>query len=512
MANRRFEMYEYRQVLVRMRQGQSDRAISRARLMGRDKAQQVRARAAARGWLDSQQPLPDDGVLAEVFGRAQLPSTPSSLEPYRGRVEAWYEQGFQGTTIHRLLCRCHGYDGSYSAVRRFLSQLEAGSARRTIRLHFEPGEAAQVDFGTGPKLPDPVTGELVSTWVFVMTLCFSRHQYAEIVWDQRVPTWLACHQRAFRFFGGVVGQVILDNPKCAITRACTKDPEVQRAYAELAEAYDFQLSPCPPRDPKKKGRVEAGVKYVKRAFLPGREFRDLADANRQLEAWVLGEAGQRIHGTTRQKPLAHFAEAETKLLKPLPERPVEPAEWKRLKVHRDGHLRFEKCFYSVPFVWIGAELWLKATATKVQVFRDHELVASHVRCQRPGQASTVQDHLPPEALAFLRQTPDWCREQAKKVGPACQAVVERLFADKILDRLKSVQGLLRLRKGYGDARLESACRRALAFDHIEYRTLKTILANGLDQLALQEEAFDRLADVYTGSGRFHRDIRTLLVH
>ena len=131
----------------------------------------------------------------------------------------------------------------------------------------------------------------------------------------------------------------IDNPKCAITKACTRDPEVQRAYAELAEAYDFQLAPCPPGDPKKKGRVESGVKYIKRAFVPGREFRDLADANRQLEAWVLEEAGQRIHGTTRERPLTRFAETERHQLQPLPERAFEPVEWKRLQVHRDCHVR-----------------------------------------------------------------------------------------------------------------------------------------------------------------------------
>ena len=202
MANRRFEMYEYRQVLVRMRQGDSDRGIRRAGLMGRDKAKEVRAIALEQGWLNRSLPLPEDAQLAEVFGSAQRPSTPSTVEPYREQVVSWHRQGLQATTIHRLLKRTHHFEGSYSAVRRFVNKLEPGPSQRTMRLEFVPGEAAQVDFGSGPKLPDPVTGEETSTWVFIMTLCWSRHQYAEIVWDQKVPTWLGCHQRAFRFFGG----------------------------------------------------------------------------------------------------------------------------------------------------------------------------------------------------------------------------------------------------------------------------------------------------------------------
>ena len=71
-----------------------------------------------------------------------------------------------------------------------------------------------------------------------MVLAWSRHQYAEIVPDQKVETWLSCHRSAFEFFGGVPARVVIDNPKNAITRASYHDPEVQRAYGECAEGYD----------------------------------------------------------------------------------------------------------------------------------------------------------------------------------------------------------------------------------------------------------------------------------
>ena len=66
-----------------------------------------------------------------------------------------------------------------------------------MRLDFAPGDAAQVDFGAGPIVPHPLTGEALRPWIFVMTLCYSRHQYAEVVLDQTVATWLGCHRRAF---------------------------------------------------------------------------------------------------------------------------------------------------------------------------------------------------------------------------------------------------------------------------------------------------------------------------
>lgn len=125
MANRRFELFEYRQVLVRMRQGDSDRDIARGGLMGRKKLTAVRRVADELGWLDPIQPLPEDTVIAGRFGRTpHLPSTcVSTLEPFREQITRWFEAEVQGTTIHSALKRNHGYTGSYSAVRRFLTHL-----------------------------------------------------------------------------------------------------------------------------------------------------------------------------------------------------------------------------------------------------------------------------------------------------------------------------------------------------------------------------------------------------
>ncbi len=84
------------------------------------------------------------------------------------------------------------------------------------------------------------------------------------------------------------------------------------------------------------------MKYVKRAFLPLRQFRDLTDANAQLRDWVLGEAGNRIHGTTREQPLAQFEAVEKALMRPLPDVPPELAVWAKVKVHRDAHVQFRR--------------------------------------------------------------------------------------------------------------------------------------------------------------------------
>lgn len=511
MTNRRFEMFQFRNVLVRMRLGDSNREIAKAGLMGRRTAEALRRLAEARGWLDKTYPLPDDAVLAEALrNRHPQAAHPSSVEPFREVVTAWHDAGIQGTTIHQALMRNHGFAGSYSAVRRFLQGLAAQSPQATVILDFAPGEAAQMDFGAGPLLADARTGELRKTWVFVMTLCYSRHQYAELVWHQDVETWLAAHSRAFLWFGGVPARIIIDNAKCAITRACTRDPEVQRAYAECAEGYGFKIDPCPPRDPQKKGRVEAGVKYIKRAFFPLREFRNFDEANEELRRWVLESAGNRIHGSTRKRPLTLFHDNERAFLKPLPDVAPVLAAWARVTVHRDAHVQYNRCLYSVPFRLVGERLWLKAAATTVQIYRDHELVAVHARLCHPGHRATVDDHMPPEALAYKLRDPQWCLKVAAGVGPHCRALIERLFADRVLEKLRAAQGVLALAKTYGAQRLEAACGRALAYDNPRYRTVKTILEKGLDQHPDLQAAAKTPSAAYTGRGRFGRDTRTLL--
>jgi transposase len=506
-------MYLYRQILVRIRQGDSDREIARAGIMGRKKVAQVREVAAARGWLAPDLPLPDDAVLSAQFARHEaLPaSCISTLEPWREQISQWHGQGIQGTTIHSALVRNHGYTGSYSSVYRFLHQLADESVPDVpLRLEFKPGEAAQIDFGAGPLITHALSGETCKTWFFVMTLCWSRHQYAELVRDQSSATWLACHRHAFAWFNGVPGRLIIDNPKCAITRACFHDPAVQRAYADYAEGYGFRIDPCPPRDPQKKGIVESGVKYVKRSFLPLREFRSLADANRQLAEWVMGEAGNRCHGTTREKPLTRFGEVEKPLLQTLPDVLPELAVWAKVKVHRDAHVQYAKCLYSVPFRLMGQSLWLKATDPLITLYQDHVLVATHPRQTRPGARSTVEDHLPPEALAWNLQDTHWCLREAQRIGPNCQELIQTLFADQVLVNLRAAQGVLRLEKTYGSQRLEAACTRAIRFGCVRYRTVKSILAKGLDQAPPQLPSDTTLADTYTQGGRFCRDIQTWL--
>ena len=511
MAKRRIEMYEYRQIIVRLRMGASVRAIAKAGLASRFKVKQISLIASEQGWLDVQKDIPSDEILASFFRSAfPSPMPQSSVLPYQKQIEDWRQQGVQGSVIHAVLRRQYGFQGSYDAVQRFIKKLNDKSPTVTMILDFKPGECAQVDFGAGPPLIDELTGEVTKTWIFVMVLAWSRHQYAEIVLNQNVETWLGCHRRAFEWFNGVPKKITIDNPKCAITKACYYEPVVQRSYAECAEGYGFIISACPPRDPKKKGRVEAGVKYVKKNFVPLREFCHLVNGNQQLKSWILETAGNRIHGTTREKPLTLF-ETERLFLKPLPDHPPECAVWEKVTLHGDCHVMFLKCRYSAPYKLVGQLLWLRATETTVRIFKDHILVGVHPRLFKPGTKHTLDEHLPPNAIAYCMKDSQWCLENAKKIGTHCEQVIQKLLNDSVVDYLRAVQGIIGLQKSYGNARLEAACQRALVFQSAHYQTIKSILKQGLEYAPLPEqEAFDALTETYTGGGRFCRNTSTLL--
>ena len=508
MGRRRIEMFQYRQVLARLRQGDSERDVARSRLMGRHKVAALRALAAGRGWLDPATALPSDAEIATALGSVRRArSTISSAEPYRAIIERWDAEGVSGVAIHAALCREHGYTGSYSAVHRLLASIHASlPPEATVPLTFAPAEAAQVDFGAGPHLRDEA-GVRRRAWCFVMTLCFSRHQYVEFVFDQTVATWLGCHRRAFEWFAAVPQRVIIDNPKCAITHACARDPVVQRAYAECAVGYGFKIDPCPPADPQKKGIVEAGVKYVKGNFLPTRTFRDLADLNAQARRWVLEVAGLRIHGTTREAPLVRF-ERERPLMQPLPPIPPDLGVWAQATVHRDCHLQHERSLYSVPFTLIGRRLWLRATDTSVSVFEDYRLVAQHLRAREAGTRRTVREHLPPEAQSFFLRDRHWCVDQAARIGPACAELIDALLADRIVERLRAAQGVIRLAETFPPAKVELACRRALDHASPYYRTVKTLL-HARPELLDTVSAAPGTSAVYLDAARFARTARSL---
>jgi transposase len=147
-------------------------------------------------------------------------------------------------------------------------------------MHTLPWEEAQVDFGyAGYTL---YQGKKRKTWVFNMRLSYSRLDYYEVVYDQRVETFIQCHINAFNYFGGVPQYIKIDNLKAAILKTNFYEPIYQELYKNFAYYYGFHPLPCRIRRPNDKGKVESGINYVKNNFFSGRNFTDEQDLREKL--------------------------------------------------------------------------------------------------------------------------------------------------------------------------------------------------------------------------------------
>ncbi len=512
MSKRKIEMYEYKAIIYRLRQGMTARQITKEGLAGRHKVNAIRVLALQHGWLDESNVLPDEATLAGMIEIKSHTLTQSQAEPYQDFIRKCVKDNICASVIHQRLIEQFDFKASYNCIQRFVKGIkESDLSNMTVPMVFDIAEAAQVDFGKGPRLYDDRVNKEVDTWFFVMTLCWSRHQYAELITHQDVETWLRCHQTAFVWFGGVVKKVIVDNAKCAITKACYYDPKVQRSYEAFAQEYGFIVSACPPYDPQKKGRVESGVKYVKGSFLPLRQFKSLQQANDELKKWVITTAGIRKHGSTFKKPLEEFNMVEKSLLTPLPTVLSEIAVWECVTLSRDCHVRYRYCSYSAPFDLYKQELWLKATPTMITIYHNHIGVAHHARLFEKGSRSTKEEHLPPKARFYLSRNADWCLKQSEIIGEHCALIIDDIIHHRSQDLLRQAQGILSLAEIYGNLSLENACRRAFAFNIYDYKTVKFILEKGLDEIAVEVTIPDELTrKIYQGGARFQRHIQELL--
>lgn len=422
--------------------------------------------------------------------RRRPPQQLSSLEPYRERILSLRQDGLGPRACYdrlRLEDASFAEGATYSSVKRLYRALRREEGVRpedvAIPVVTRAGEVAQVDFGYIGRLYDPRAGLLRKAWVFVMVLGHSRHQFARVVFDQTVETWLALHCEAFDFFGGVVRTIVPDNLKAAVIRAAflpSEPTSLNRSYRELARHYGFKVDPAPPYAPKKKGKAESDVKYAKGSVLKGRDGDDVDLVNADLDRWVVEIAGTRMHGTTGKKPLEVFEQEEKAALLPLPQKRFEQVVWKEATVHQDSHVLFERRMYSVPWRLIGKKVWLRATPSTVGIYWDDARVATHER-RGSEQRSTVEAHLPEHRADLRHRSRSFWEERAGRIGPETAAYVKALFdADDVLSMLRPVQAVVTHLEKFPKERAEAACRRASFFGTFGYGPLKNILARALD--------------------------------
>ena len=491
MPRKRLSMRQVHEVLhLKWAVGLSDRQIARSLGLSRPTvaAYVQRAQGAGLSW-----PLPD-GLDAATLEQRLFPSSPAP-GPFTPQAPDWatvhHELKRKGVTLFLLwqeykATTPEGFQYSWfcQAYRTWTSKLNL-----VMRQSHRAGEKLFVDYaGQGIPVVNGQTGEVHEAMLFIAVLGASNYTYVEATWTQSLPDWIGSHVRTFAALGGVPDIVVPDNLKAAVTRAHRYEPELNRTYADLAHHYGVAVIPARAAKPRDKAKVEVGVQVVERwivARLRHHTFFALAEVNAAIGT-LLPTLNARPFKKLPGSRQSLFATLDRPALKPLPAQPYEYAEWKRARVNIDYHVEVDGHYYSVPYALVKQQLEVRVSAQVVELFHKGTRVASHLRSRLKGRHSTGATHMPTAHRHYAEWTPQRLVRWAASSGAATAQVVETILASRPHPQqgFRSCLGIMRLGKSYGPERLDAACRRALTIGACSYKSIESILKNGLDRTPL----------------------------
>jgi transposase len=365
-----------------------------------------------------------------------------------------------------------GFAASYQSVRRFVRQLHPRlSPEACAIIQTAPGEEAQVDYGSGPMVRDPLSGKYRRTRLFVMTLGYSRKSVRLLVFRSSSQIWAELHERAFRRLTGVTRVVVLDNLREGVLAPDIYDPTLNPLYCDVLQHYGAVPLPCRVADPDRKGKVEAGVGHAQKTPLKGLRFESLAEAQIYLDHWEERWADTRIHGTTKRQVGVMFAEERPALL-PLPVEPFRYYQYGDRTVHLDGCVEVEAAYYGAPPGWIGRRVQVQWDTRHVRLLNPQtgELLREHLRQARGGHRIKEEDRPKKTPLGTLYLL---CR--ADKAGTQIGALCRGMHRERGETAVRRIQGVLSLAKKYGAASVDDACAAALEMGICDYRFVRRYL-------------------------------------
>jgi len=490
MANRRLPVRKIREILrLKHACGLSKREIARSCNVARSTVADylMRARAAGLSWPEAAG-LTEAELEARLFPTEHLPSSvhrppPDSeyiykqLRRYRNvnltLTQLWLEYKEKHPDGYQYTQFCEHY-------RRWRGKLDY-----CMRQEHRAGEKVFIDYSDGLVIVDPATGELIPTQLFVAVWGASNYTYAEATLSQTLPHWISSHVCAFRYFGCVPRVLVPDNLKSGVHDPCFYEPDLNPTYAEMAEHYGCAVLPARPGRPRDKAKVETGVLIAQRwilAVLRQRTFYSLAELNTAIR-----ECLERIN----TRPMRRIGKSRRELFEtidrpnalPLPQRAYEYAEWRKAKVNIDYHIEVEHHYYSVPFWLLRQRLDVRLTATTVEAFHKGERGAAHARSYVRGSHTTLKEHMPPEHRKYAEWSPSRFIQWAGKTGAATAQLVEKIMAARTYPEqgYRACLGIIRLGQHYEPERVEAAAQRALKFNTCSYKSMRAILAAGLDR-------------------------------
>ena len=436
-----------------------------------------RAETAGVGWPLNE--IGEEELYAKLFPEKQIIHVERApMMPDWEKVQK--EKRQKGVTLHLLWQEykekySDGYQ--YSQYCYHYQQWRKKQVEPAFRFEHKGGEQMQVDYA-GVKIPvtDPQTGELKKASVFVAILPASNYIYAEAHLSANQCNWNNAHVRALEYFGGVVKIVVPDNLRTGVSKPNYYEPDINPAYQELAEHYQFAVLPARVKKPKDKAAGENAVQQVERwiiAPLRKRQFFSVFEVNVATKELLekLNNKPMKAMGKSRRE---EFEEIDQANLRPLPVRRYEYAERKTAKVNLDYHIEFEKHFYSVPYTLIHKKVEIRATERMVEIFQKGISVSNHPRSFKQGRYSTIREHMPPNHQFMNNLNADRFIQWANVVGPQTTQLINATLKSRTYPEqaYRTCLGILGLSKNFPFPLMEQACQSALEAKVFSYKAIK----------------------------------------
>ena len=313
----------------------------------------------------------------DVVGRA------GALEPHRDWLaDRLRRHRGNADVVRQDLQRELGIERTLRTVQRavapFRRELHA-EALATIRYETAPGHQLQIDFGSTAV----VIGEQAQrVHLFVATLGYSRRCYVSVFLHERQSAWLQGLEGAFRHFGGLPHELLIDNAKALVRDHDSKTREVKfnDRFHAFCRYWSVVPRACAPYRARTKGKDERGVGYVKRNAIAGHRFESLEALHAHLQHWMRKVADSRVHGTTGELPIVRFERDESARLKPLPGKaPFLQVRELTRRVHNDACIELDTNRYSVPWRLIGESVTVIIAERCVRVLYASQEVACHAQ-------------------------------------------------------------------------------------------------------------------------------------
>jgi transposase len=352
-----------------------------------------------------------------------------------------------------------GYTGSVSIVRRYLRKVRPARGRVYQEVHYEPGQAMQVDWGECGRVQIGNTTRKVS--VFVAVLCYSRLIYIEFTLSQRKEEFYRGIVHALKFFDGSPRAIIFDNLKAAVLNGSGRDACLHPEFLALCGYFCLQPIACERRDPESKGIVERGVRYVKQNALAGRteDLTRFEDYLALAPRWRDQVANVRLHETTRERPADRFQQ-ERPLLRALPAISFDTDEVVPAVVSPHSRIEFDGNRYSAPPQFVRRPVTIRASRDEVRVLHEGQVVAKHVRSYERNQLIVLPDHRL-AALALRKRSRGTAVEnEFDALGPEARQFHLHLKGQPVKTGVH-LRRLMNLARLYGTAELLAAIARAL---------------------------------------------------